>query len=68
MENGDAEGKTMTPTSFHPTGWTHVLRTRGEGEDAKAGLLDLCAACYERVIEIMLTKSSNSNTPGYLNV
>ncbi len=55
-------------SSFHPTRWTLVLRTRGEGEDAKAAVSDLYAACYERVIEIMLTKSSNSNTPGYLNV
>jgi len=47
----------MTPTSFHSTRWTLVLRSRGEGEDAKAALLDLCAACYERVIEIMPTEA-----------
>jgi len=40
-------------SSFHPTRWTLVLRTRGEGEDAKAALSDLCAACYEPVVSFL---------------
>lgn len=43
----------MTSSSFHPTRWTLVLRTRGEGEDAKAALSDLCAACYEPVVSFL---------------
>lgn len=36
--------------SFHPTRWTLVLRSRGQGEDAKAALSDLCSAYYEPVV------------------
>lgn len=44
----------MNPTPpFHPTRWTLVLRARGEGEDAKAALADLCAAYYEPVIAFL---------------
>lgn len=43
----------MIDASFHPTRWTLVLRTRGEGEDAKAALSDLCAACYEPVVAFL---------------
>lgn len=40
-------------SAFHATRWTLVLRTRGEGEDAKAALSDLCAACYEPVVAFL---------------
>lgn len=43
----------MTDANFHPTRWTLVLRTSGEGEDAKAALSDLCAACYEPVVSFL---------------
>lgn len=43
----------LPDSSFHPTRWTLVLRTRGEGEDAKAALSDLCAACYEPVVSFL---------------
>ncbi len=39
----------MTYPSFHATRWTLVLRSRGQGEDAKAALSDLCASYYEPV-------------------
>ena len=39
--------------SFHPTRWTLVLRSRGEGEDAKTALSDLCAAYYEPVVAFL---------------
>ena len=40
----------MIGPSFHPTRWTLVMRTRGEGEAAKAALADLCADYYEPVL------------------
>jgi len=40
----------MTDNSFHPTRWTLILHARGEGEQAKAALSDLCAAYYEPVV------------------
>ena len=43
----------LPDSAFHPTRWTLVLRTRGEGEDAKAALSDLCAACYEPVVAFL---------------
>jgi len=43
----------LPDSAFHPTRWTLVLRTRGEGEDAKAALSDLCAACYEPVVSFL---------------
>ena len=43
----------MTDPSFHPTRWTLVLRTRGEGEEARAALSDLCAAYYEPVVSFL---------------
>jgi len=39
--------------TFHPTRWTLVLRSRGQGEDAKAALSDLCAAYYEPVVAFL---------------
>jgi DNA-directed RNA polymerase specialized sigma24 family protein len=36
-------------SSFHPTRWTLVLRSRGEGDEARAALSELCAAYYEPV-------------------
>jgi len=35
--------------AFHPTQWTLVLRARGDSEEAKAALSDLCAAYYAPV-------------------
>ena len=43
----------MTGSTFHPTRWTLVLRSRGEGEDAKTALSDLCAAYYEPVVSFL---------------
>lgn len=43
----------MTPTTFHPTQWTLVLRACGEGGEAKAALSDLCAAYYEPVVAFL---------------
>ena len=43
----------MTDFSFHPTQWTLVLRSRGEGEVAKAALSDLCAAYYGPVVAFL---------------
>jgi RNA polymerase sigma-70 factor (ECF subfamily) len=40
-------------SAFHPTRWTLVLRSRGEGEDAKTALSDLCAAYYEPVVAFL---------------
>lgn len=37
-------------SSFHPTQWTLVLRARGEGEDARAALSEMCAAYYGPVV------------------
>ena len=42
----------MTST-FHPTRWTLVLRSRGEGEEARAALSDLCAAYYGPVVAFL---------------
>jgi RNA polymerase sigma-70 factor (ECF subfamily) len=38
---------------FHPTRWTLVLRSRGEGDEAKTALSDLCAAYYEPVVSFL---------------
>jgi len=43
----------MTPSSFEPTRWTLVLRSRGQGEDAKTALSDLCAAYYGPVVAFL---------------
>jgi RNA polymerase sigma-70 factor (ECF subfamily) len=43
----------MSLSTFHPTRWTLVLRSRGQGEDAKAALSDLCAAYYEPVVAFL---------------
>ena len=52
----------MSPTdsAFHPTRWTLVLRSRGQGEDAKVALSDLCAAYYEPVVAF-LSREGRSN-------
>lgn len=39
--------------AFHPTQWTLVLRARGDSEEAKAALSDLCAAYYAPVIAFL---------------
>ena len=43
----------MTDSAFHPTHWTLVLRTRGESDDAKTALSDLCAAYYAPVVAFL---------------
>lgn len=50
----------MTST-FHPTRWTLVLRSRGEGEDAKAALSDLCAAYYAPVVSFLRREGRNED-------
>jgi len=51
----------MTEANFHPTRWTLVLRTRGEGEDAKAALSDLCAAYYKPVVSFLRREGRNDD-------
>lgn len=53
----------MSPTdsAFHPTSWTLVLRSRGQGEDAKAALSDLCAAYYEPVVAFLRREGRNDD-------
>ena len=43
----------MSTSSFHPTRWTLVLRSRGQGEEAKTALSDLCAAYYGPVVAFL---------------
>ena len=43
----------MRDSSFHPTHWTLVRRSKGESEDAKAALSDLCAAYYAPVVAFL---------------
>jgi DNA-directed RNA polymerase specialized sigma24 family protein len=43
----------LPDSAFHPTRWTLVLRSRGQGEDAKTALSDLCAAYYEPVVSFL---------------
>ena len=43
----------MTRSDFHPTRWTLVLRTRGQSEEARVALSDLCAAYYEPVVSFL---------------
>lgn len=43
----------MSISSFHPTRWTLVLRSRGQGEEAKTALSDLCAAYYGPVVAFL---------------
>lgn len=40
----------MSPSAFHPTRWTLVLRSRGQDDVAKAALSELCEAYYEPVV------------------
>jgi DNA-directed RNA polymerase specialized sigma24 family protein len=47
--------------SFHPTRWTLVLRSRGQGEEAKAALSDLCAAYYEPVVAFLRRDGRNED-------
>lgn len=42
-----------SPSGFHQTHWTLVLRSRGKDEEAKAALSDLCAAYYKPVISFL---------------
>jgi len=39
----------MSDSSFHPTRWTLIHRTRGHGEVARVALSELCAIYYEPV-------------------
>lgn len=48
-------------SAFHPTRWTLVLRTRGQGEDAKAALADLCEAYYEPVLAFLRRDGRNDD-------
>lgn len=40
-------------SSFHPTHWTLVLRSRGKGEESAAALSELCEAYYEPVVSFL---------------
>lgn len=48
-------------SAFHPTRWTLVLRSRGEGEEAKAALSDLCAAYYGPVVAFLRRDGRNED-------
>lgn len=48
--------------AFHPTRWTLVLRSRGEGEIARAALSDLCEAYYEPVVAFLRREGRNDDT------
>jgi RNA polymerase sigma-70 factor (ECF subfamily) len=50
-----------TDSTFHPTRWTLVLRSRGAGEEAKAALSELCAACYEPVVSFLRREGRNED-------
>jgi DNA-directed RNA polymerase specialized sigma24 family protein len=39
--------------AFHPTRWTLVLRSHGEGNEARAALSELCEAYYEPVVAFL---------------
>ncbi len=43
----------VSHSTFHPTQWTLVLRSRGEGEQARAALSYLCAAYYGPVVAFL---------------
>ncbi len=47
--------------TFHPTRWTLVLRSHGEGEAAKAALSDLCTAYYEPVVAFLRRDGRNED-------
>lgn len=46
-------------TTFHPTRWTLVVRARGESEEARLALSDLCAAYYTPVIAFLRRDGRN---------
>jgi DNA-directed RNA polymerase specialized sigma24 family protein len=43
----------MTDATFHPTRWTLVLRTRGESEEARTALSELCEAYYTPMVAFL---------------
>lgn len=51
----------MTNSAFHPTRWTLVLRSRGEGEQARVALSDLCSAYYGPVVAFLKRESRNDD-------
>jgi RNA polymerase sigma-70 factor (ECF subfamily) len=51
----------MTSPSFHPTQWTLVIRSHGQGENAKAALSELCAAYYEPVVAFLRREGRNDD-------
>lgn len=51
----------MTSSAFHPTRWTLVLRSRGEGEVARSALSDLCETYYEPVVAFLRRDGRNDD-------
>lgn len=51
----------MTESSFHPTRWTLVLSARGESQDARAALSDLCAAYYAPIVSFLRHDGRNED-------
>jgi len=51
----DSSSKPATPATgaFAPTRWTLVLRTRGDSEEARAALGELCAAYWDPVFRFL---------------
>ncbi len=61
MESRPAGPATETSSQFHPTRWTLVLRSRGEGEKAEAALSDLCAAYYTPIVSFLRHDGRNDD-------
>jgi DNA-directed RNA polymerase specialized sigma24 family protein len=43
----------VTNSAFHPTRWTLVLRARGQGDEARTALSDLCSAYYAPIVAFL---------------
>lgn len=52
----------MTDAAFHPTRWTLVLRSRGEGEEARRALSELCEAYYAPVVAFLRRDGRGDDT------
>ena len=48
-------------SSFHPTHWTLVLQSRGEGEAAKVALSELCEIYYRPVVAFLRREGRDEN-------
>src|SRR5688500_199206 len=46
---------------FHTTQWTRVLQARGDSEDSRAALSDLCEAYYNPVLAFLRVQLRNED-------